>query len=96
MTENKKLAYFSLTLLGISAFLVAGVIAHDRGLDQAFIDHLCDFHVNSDAIHQEVDRIEKDKQKALEREERIREWCEDIRSFGREEKGIDKPSDRDK
>jgi hypothetical protein len=75
MTENQSLTWWVGGLIGGALVLVACVVAHDRGADQAFIDHLFDFHLDVGEIQRE---LEQEKSKRDYDKSTQREWVRDM------------------
>ena len=97
MEQNKLLIHLIIGIFCVCFSLTIRAIAHDR---LAIVDHFFDFHINKEAILDEVDRLREEKQ---ERDRRTKEWCDDIKRWGREDsssysddRGTTGPPDRDK
>jgi hypothetical protein len=99
MSENKKLIYWILGIFSATFLLIVGVMAHDRGIDIAIVDHLFHFHVDEHAIREELDRMTHEK---ADKDARREEWVNDIRGCWRDnddygrDVGTVGPPDRDR
>lgn len=88
MSENRSLAYWIMGIFSVALLLIVGVVAHDKGIDQAIIDHLFDFHFDAEHVQQEIenDRIQRDVDRAVqaERERRHNAFADEIMGFWRD------------
>lgn len=95
MSYNKLLAWLVAGLFSLSILMVGGVIAQDR---LAIVDHLFDFHLNEEAIRQEVEDRETARK---EKDARINAWVNEIRGstdrgdYANDDRGTTGPPDRD-
>lgn len=98
MSENRSLIHWIVAIFSVAVLLVAGVMAHDRGIELAIVDHLFDFHINEHAVRDELDRMTQEKH---DKEQKTKEWVNDIRwerdsESGSNDVGTVGPPDRDK
>lgn len=85
MEQNKQLAWCVGFMLFFTVTLVGCVIAHDRGIDQAIVDHLFDFHFDpQEAAERDKDRWEADKIIEAERQRRHNEFCDEVQNWWRD------------
>jgi hypothetical protein len=85
MEQNKQLAWWMGSILFCSIALVGGVMAHDRGIDQAIVDHLFDFHFDPQhALEQDRDRYEAERRKEEARQRHYDEFCKELESWSRD------------
>ena len=97
MNENRHLCYMMAIIFGCALFLVVAVIAHDRGCDQAIVDHLFHFHIDEHAVREKLDRMRHEKDI---NDRTTQEWVNDLRWKDSSDYGPDVgtvgPPDRDK
>jgi hypothetical protein len=98
MSENKKLLWWIGSIFSASCLLIVGVIAHDRGLDTAIIDHVFDFHLDPDSVRSDIeaDKFKRDVQARVqaENDKRREEWASEVREWWRDGNGSNDDSDR--
>lgn len=105
MDLNKQLLWWMGGIFGSSTLLVIGVVAHDRQIDKCIVDHLFDFHLDSDHVKEEAakDKFNKECEKRSEKEAAARRqaWADEVRSWyndndrSHNERGTLCPPDRD-
>lgn len=85
MTEHKKFLWTLFSIFSGAFLLVLGVFAHDRGADQAVIDHFFDFHLDMDKVQEQLeeDKFNRDVQAQIqaENDKRREEWTAEVREL---------------
>lgn len=95
MDLNKQLYWWLATIMFCTLVLVGGVIAHDRGIDQAMIDHLLDFHLDvQERLEEDRDRYEADKIIEAEKQRRYNEFSDEVSGWWRDSGDSGSSSDR--
>lgn len=88
MDQNKQLGWWIGSIMFCALALVVGVMAHDRGVDQAIIDHLFDFHFDAGHVQEEIERHkaqeEVDRIVQAERQRRYNEFADEVMGFWRD------------
>lgn len=85
MSENKHLAWMLGIIMFCTLALVGGVIAHDRGVDQAMIDHLFDFHFDpQEALEADRERWEDQKRETERKQQQYDKFVDEVRNWARD------------
>jgi hypothetical protein len=75
MSQNRTLATWLACIFIFTGLLVGSIIAHDRGADQAIVDHIFHFHVDMEDFQNE---LEEERTKNELNKEVQREWVRDM------------------
>ena len=98
MSDNGKLLGWLLGIFTTAFLLIAGVIAHDRGTDQAIIDHIFDFHLDYDSAMSDIEadkfRKEVEDRTQAQNEQRREEWASEVREWWKDGNSSSSHDDR--